>query len=174
MKKFRVRKYSWFKKVLTPFSTETRAQSGAVFRLMIDGIIGMAILLIILSAMSYFNALRISASNEKFYSLVSSATNSPTGKVFEEKGLIFNPGGFSGVSIRNKTNIYEGCFEFQSNLVSTKINTDKTQIEFTNPIEANIYVQCSSLGQSCAYDAEKCCEMKCIISFGKKIIVEES
>ncbi len=173
MKKFRPKKISLLKKLTTPFSTENRAQSGAVFRLMVDGIISLAILLIVLSALSYFQALKISASNEKFYSLVVSATNAPNGKVFVEKSLVFNPGGFSSISIRNKTNIFEECFEFQSNLVSAKVSDTKMQITFTSPIEADVYAQCKSNRTDCGGDPE-CCEIKCFISFGKKLVADEN
>ena len=102
MKKFKLKKRNTVENVIHPFSLETRAQSGAVFRLMIDGIVGLAILLIIISALSYFQALRVQAANEKFFSLVESATNSPNGKVFVEKNLLFTQGGFNAISLETK------------------------------------------------------------------------
>ncbi|MBT7241658.1 MAG: hypothetical protein HN878_04155 [Candidatus Diapherotrites archaeon] len=177
MKKFKLKKRTVGENVIHPFSLETRAQSGAVFRLMIDGIIGLAILLIIISALSYFQALRVQAANDKFYSLVESATNSPNGKVFVEKNLLFTPGGFNTISIRNKTNIFEGCFEFQSRLVSAKIiggEGEASTVTFANVVETNVYAQCNPEGSGCPIDDQECCDMKCIISFGKKLDVPES
>jgi len=174
MKKFKSEKKSTLQKIPYLFSLENRAQSGAVFRLMIDGIIGLAILLIIISALSYFQVLRGQADNEKFYSLVKSATESPNGKVFSEKNLLLPPGGFSSISIRNKTNIYEGCFDFQSNLVSAKITGDDVEvITFTTGVETNVYAQCD-LGEDCTDEAQECCKVTCVISFGKRIIEEEA
>ena len=179
MKKFKTEKKPLLEKSIYLFSLENRAQSGAVFRLMIDGIIGLAILLIIVSALSYFQVLRTQAANEKFYSLVESATNSPNGKVFSEKNLLLTPGGFSSISIRNKTNIYEGCFDFQSNLGSAKIagdvdDGDVEVITFNNVVETNVYVQCAIENESCDPEDQECCKIMCIISFGKKLVDSEN
>ena len=174
MKKFVARKKSVFGKLTYCFSLENRAQSGAVFRLMVDGIIGLAILLIIISALSYFQALRIQAAQEKFFSLVSSATNSPTGKVFSENNLLFTPSGISTITIRNKTNIYEGCFKLQSNLGNVKINEDQSKLDFTSNVEADVYAKCALNADPCDIDDEECCEIECAISFGKKLYNDES
>lgn len=176
MKKYKKEKGSLFRSVKYFFSEEKKAQSGAVFRLMVDSIVGLAILLIILSAMAYFQGMKITASNEKFYSLVESATNSPNGKVFVEKNLTFNPGGFSAISIRNQTNIFEECFIFKTNLGNAKIAEDGMKIDLTAPIETDVYVQCSSSHPDAEGDCEgdlQCCEFICDISFGKKIEVPE-
>jgi len=174
MKKFTARKKSIFEKSTYFFSLENRAQSGAVFRLMIDSIIGLAILLIIISALSYFQALRIQASTEKFFSLVNSATNSPNGKVFSENNLLFTPSGLSTITIRNKTNIHESCFHFESNLGNVKINDDGSKLDFTANVETNVYAKCSLNGTQCGVDDEVCCEFECDISFGKKLLSDES
>ena len=169
MKKFENEKKGKLKKVKYFFSEENKAQSGAVFRLMVDGIVGLAILLVIISALSYFQALRIQASHEKFFSLVKSATDSPTGKVLVEKNLLFVPSGFSTITLRDKINIYEGCFKFKSNLTSANINEDGSKIDFVNNIETNLYAQCTLNGNKCYSGQEECCEFMCIISFGKKL-----
>jgi len=178
MKKFITRKKSTFGKVTHVFSQENRAQSGAVFRLMIDSVIGLAILLVIISVLAYFNALRIQAAQEKFFSLVTSATNSPNGKVFSESNLLFTPSGISTITIRNKTNIYEGCFHFESNLTNVKISDggsgDASKIDFTSNVETNVYARCTLKEEQCDIDSEDCCEVDCLISFGKKILSDES
>ena len=178
MKKFRTKKKSVFGKATHVFSLENRAQSGAVFRLMIDSIIGLAILLVIISILAYFNALRIQAAQGKFFSLVTSATNSPNGKVFSENNLLFTPSGLSTITIRNKTNIYEGCFHFESNLTNVKISDlgsgEASKIDFTSNVETNVYAKCVLNGDQCDPEDEECCEVDCTISFGKKLLSDES
>ena len=172
MKKFENKKVSKLKKLTRAFSVEQKAQSGAVFRLMVDGIVGFAILLIVISTMAYFQGLRIQASNEKFFSLVKSATDTPTGKVIVEKNLLFTPSGFSTISIRDKTNVFEGCFRFQSNQGAAVISDDGDKIDFTTTVETDVYARCTLTGDGCNFNDEDCCEFDCVISFGKKLVDE--
>ena len=175
MKKFIISKKSLFKQVTRPFG-EDKAQSEAVFRLMIDGIVGMAILLIIISSLSYFQELRVQASNAKFFSLVESSINSPNGNVFVEKKLSFVKGGsFSAVKLQREYNIPLKCFDFETNLSYAKIIGQDSGtgagkgIEFTQSVETNVYAKCELSNNSCDVDATDCCELNCVFSFGKKL-----
>jgi len=90
--------------------------------------------------------------------------------VLVEKNLLFVPSGFSTISIRNKVNIYEGCFTFKSNQGSAVISKDGGKIDFVTTVETDVYARCTLIeGVECYSGQEECCEFMCIISFGKKL-----
>jgi hypothetical protein len=153
-------------------SFSERGQSGAVFRLLIDSIVGLAILVMILGALFYFETLNASASRQEFFSKVTAAVNSPNGIVVESTGrLVFHKGGFSNGDMESLTGYPKDCFEFQSNLAFAKAPTGEI-IEFTGNIKSKVYVQCVTTGNDCSVEEEQdagCCEIECLISFGKNI-----
>jgi len=147
--------------------SEEAGQASAVFRLMVDAIIGFAILMIIVSALTYFNDLRIRTSLSEFNSLVESAVNSPDGKIVESNSLVFSKGqGFSSQSMQAITGVPASCFLFKTNLSFVDVGNG-LYIEIRQNTETKVYAQCleASLG-SCDNST---CEICCIISFGKKI-----
>ncbi|MDD4251113.1 MAG: hypothetical protein PHX27_02885 [Candidatus ainarchaeum sp.] len=122
---------------------DVKGQSGAVFRLMVDAIIGLVILLIILSVLTYFESVRIDVSKAEFISIVQSAVETPNGSVVASKTLVFVSGlGFSASQLQSLTNYPADCFKFQSNLGSVNIIADGKMVEFKQNVETKVYAKC--------------------------------
>lgn len=146
-----------------------KGQANAVFRLMVDAIIGFAILMIIISALSYFNELRIKTSLSEFNSLVESAVNSPDGKVVESNYLVFSKErGFSASTMESITGVPSSCFQFTTNLGFVDTG-DGSYVDVKQNTETKVYSQCqpATISSYCINPAG--CEICCLISFGKKI-----
>jgi len=152
---------------------ERKGQAGDVFRLMVDAIIGLVILLIILSSIAYFNSLRLQVSQAAMKSIVEGAVENPTGDVSESEMLVFSQGeGYSGHVFEDWTGVPAQCFEFESGLSNIKVlEGDVSRVNFTSPVETKVYVSCVATGESCEYGTgEPCgkCEVVCTFYFGKK------
>jgi len=155
---------------------EERAQAEAVFRLMIDSVIGLAILLVILSALNYFQGQVVVQSKADFIYLVKNAVNTPTGIVLKSGELTF-PNKFSvdDIDLQTWTNVSANCFEFQSRSSSITLSGDNKKIEFNQNLKTIVYAQCFS-NQGCdpyivADNWAACCK-QCTISFGVPIEVD--
>ena len=154
---------SFIKKVLP----EQGAQSGAVFRLMIDAIIGLVILAMILSTLSYFNYLKLQSSLDEFNLKVISAINSPNGRVIESNGnLFFLEGtGFTSIGMQELTAHPAECFSFQSRLGSVLIEgIQDRSAKIINNIETRVYFRCETASFAHGY-----CDIECVISFGTRL-----
>ena len=147
-------------------------QSEAVFRLMIDAVIGLAVLAIIITSISYFEYLRISSSNAEFNTKILAAINSPNGNVIESKNnLYFGKGSsYTSSQLQTLTTYPAQCFSFQSGLSSIVINpANPGSATMLSNVDAKLFVQCKSTGNTCTADYTTCCELECIVSFGKRI-----
>lgn len=165
MKKFKIKKS-------TKFLLEQKAQSGPVFRLMIDSIIGLAILAMILSTLSYFNYLKVQSSFEEFNNKVISAINSPNGRVIESNGTLFflEGTGFTSVGLEELTAYPAECFSFESNLSVIEISPiNQGSAKMLGNIETRVYFRCNSTGQIFDYETGIGCDIECVISFGRKL-----
>jgi hypothetical protein len=154
------------------------AQSETVFRLMIDSIIGLAILIIIVSAINYYNEQSCQQSIQDLIELVKSSAHASNGAIIPSSGdICFSKGsGIDALDAQLWTNVSENCFRFQSlGSVAAKISPDEKKIDFTQNLKTKVYVQCkpSLTVDSCdpsvpAQTPEACC-ITCTISIGKKI-----
>jgi hypothetical protein len=154
---------------------EERAQAEAVFRLMIDSVIGLAILLVILSALQYFQGQVVVQSKADLISLVQNAVNTPTGIVLKSGELTF-PNKFSidGVDLQTWTNLSANCFKFNSR-GSIMLSDDEQKIEFTQSLKTIVYAQCFTQVGCDPYtvpdDWSSCCN-QCTVSFGVPISID--
>ncbi len=151
---------------------ENKAQAEAVFRLMIDSVIGLAILLVILSALGYFQDQELAQSKTDLVTLVDNAVNSPTGFIFKSKELTF-PNKFSidVIDLQNWTSLSENCFFLQAKSGSI-ITIDDKKIQFTQKLKTIVYAQCKTIQGCDLYtnpDSPNLCCTPCIISFGLPI-----
>jgi hypothetical protein len=150
---------------------EQKGQSGAVFRLMIDAIVGIAILAIILGTLNHFETLQFRASVSEFSSKVSAAANSPDGSVLvSENDLSFKKGtAFTSVNMQELTGYYEDCFEFTTNRGLIEIKDGGKAAEFLENTNTKLYVKCVTTGDVADIDEVDVCEIECTISFGEKL-----
>ncbi len=147
---------------------DEKAQTGTVFRLVVDSIIGFVILLIIFSTITYFEAYRINISLTEFNSIVVSATELPDGTVLSsERALAFAGGtGFNANHLQEITGIGADCFSFQSTIGSIRINEsqfDSDSVEITGRTDARVFAKCFPS----QYQDD--CRIECVISFGREI-----
>jgi len=150
-------------------------QAEAVFRLMVDSIVGLVILLIIVGCINYFNGQEIESSRIDLITTIQSAVSSPNGQVIVSQRDLSFAGG-SSISASNAqtwTQLNEKCFSFDSKVSEGSIKLKgeserNTLIEFSQRISLKVYVQCKSNIDCEPLDPNSCC-MVCEISFGKKI-----
>jgi hypothetical protein len=141
---------------------DEKAQSGTVFRLMIDAIIGLIILMIILSVLGYFQSLRVDVSKAEFVSTIKAATQTPDGRVVSSQRLVFLKGTtFSSDQLQYVTNYSSDCFEFQTNHSSVEIFASGKMVEFKQDIETILYARCRPGTDDCV--------IFCDVSFGRKL-----
>lgn len=147
---------------------DNKAQSEAVFRIMVDSIVGFAILIIILSAISYFNDQTVNQSWTDFMDIVKSAANTPDGSIVISKELYFVKGrGVGAIDVQNWTGYPAGCFKFKSKYSSVDISADEMQATFVQNFNTKIYAMCSP--QVCDVTIKDSCCIDCVISFGDKL-----
>ncbi len=177
-----------------------KAQSGAVFRLLIDAIIMIVILLIILSVLTYFHSLRLEVSTTEFKELVVNAVHAPKNTVIKSESLVFSEKkSFSSSLFRDLTGYHDSCFSFTTSDSRISLLGDEDDdweldntgsiAEFNSPFDGIVFVKCISTGDACetgcsdSDDAvvelddgvckmDACCEFKCLISFGKELFSE--
>ena len=158
--------------------SEKKAQSEAVFRLMIDSVVGLAILVIIISAINYYNEQSCLQSTQDLIDLIKSAANSSTGAIIpSQTDICFSKGSaLDALDTQHWTNINETCFRFQyTGSSSVRISPDEKRIDFIQNLKTRVYAQCkpSPSFQSCnpkiiPQSIDACC-ITCTISIGKKI-----
>ncbi len=145
------------------FVLDDRAQSGTVFRLMVDAIIGLVILMIILSVLGYFESLRVDVSRAEFISTIKSATEAPDGRVVSSGILIFVKGtGFSASQLQSITNYPAESFEFQSNVGFAEVLGNGKIVQMKQNIETRVYARCVP-------DSDPNLRIRCVISFGRRL-----
>ncbi len=153
---------------------ENNAQSGAVFRLMVDAIIGLIIMAMVLSTLSYFNYLKVQSSFEEFNRKILAGVNSPNGNVIESNGnLFFLKGtGFTTLGLQEITAYPAECFSFESNLSVVKISTTNSHNDSAQMLEntdARLFVRCDPSNEIYDFDSQTGCELNCVVSFGKRL-----
>ena len=130
--------------------SEEKAQAEAVFRLMIDSIVGIAILLIIVSVIGYFNTQVIDQSKSDLIKWVRDASNSPDGSILTSGDLTFSKGfGVSAESTQEWTGVSSKCFGFDANpgvitLLGEQGALGYAGLEFNQNLTTKVYVQCKS------------------------------
>ncbi len=142
---------------------ENNAQAGAVFRLMVDAIIGLVIMGSILSILSYFEQQKIVVSVKEFENFLNSSVNSPDGKIIESGTLTFvKETRYTVTNFEALTGHRADCFKIQGIVGTAKI-TDQS-IEFLQNTQTRVFGQC----KPDSYASE--CPYFCTISFGRKLL----
>jgi hypothetical protein len=152
---------------------ENKGQADSVFRLFVDSIVGLAIFLIILSAVGYFEELSKQQTIDDFNDMLVSAVSSPNGKVIHSSGEMSFAKGYAidTITAQRLTSLGSGCFTFESTMGSIKIASAANRAEFTQNLRVEVYMRCVS-EPSCTPgmndDPDNCCAT-CIVSFGKEL-----
>ena len=136
------------------------------FRLLVAAIFGLAVLLIIISAINYFNTMRLRESEEKLMEGLHSAINAPTTPDKLENGLVlredlsFARGVYSVKPFSNRFNMPVDCIKFQSYRTNFEV-MDEKRMNVKYDAKADVYFQC-------VYQSADPCSIVCYISIGKR------
>ena len=146
-----------------------QGQEGAGFRLIVEIVLVVFILVIIFAVISQVESIQYTVSEQSLYRGFQNAVNSPDGSTIVAKDLVFEKG--SIYSNRAFASSVEGidfeCVELDS-LDSTAFKKhENSVIEFTTQYQATVYHQCFS------EDDDDDCKYRCIVSFGKDLSEED-
>jgi hypothetical protein len=151
-----------------------KGQAGAVFKLMVDGIVGLVILVIIFSLLMYFDSLRYANARSEVRDIVQTAYNNPTGIVVSqqknEKLPFLKDEFFFGSHFAASLNSDKECFVFITN--SPAIEILSNSIRFNQNLNSFVSAKCNTLsGASLDYvGCSSSCNICCAVSFGKKLV----
>ena len=149
---------------------DNRGQAGSVFRLMIDAIIGLVILILILSTLSYFQSLQVSVSSAQFISIVESAIESPNGKIITSDGVLMftKDTSFTASMLNGLTGLPRECFSFEGPKSFADIPNGGSAILFKQNIQTNVYGKCTvDPDVELEYQSDDCI-INCTFYFGIK------
>ena len=150
-----------FMKKLNKIFFEENAQAGAVFRLMIDAIIGLVILGTILSTLTYFDQQQMNNSVKEFQSFLYTAVSTPNGKIIDSGNLTFNKDtGFTTIDFELITTHKSECFLITGAIGAADIKPNA--IKFLQKSQIRVFAKCEPVN-------DPNCNFFCTISFGKKI-----
>ena len=156
------------KKFIPPIEGQ-RGQSFEAFRVLIAMVIALAVLVIILGVISYFDSLRQKVSYDTLYSSWKSAVDSPNNEVVRVPGLFFTKGTrFSKTQFSRQVSLDNECIVFDAD-TSLGYSFDGDALEVTSSILGAIYMQCNVNNTVGASSGSGGCFAYCLISFGKAI-----
>ena len=151
----------------------SRGQAFEAYRFLIAAVIALAVLVIIVGVINYFDQKRQDISFDNLYTGWQSAVSSPDGKVIQVAGLSFKKDTrFGKVQFVKLVNLVEDCVQFDANPATgfQLINGDET-VEVQTSVQGNAYIQCTTDPPS-GFTSNSACFAYCLISFGKSISVE--
>jgi hypothetical protein len=151
-------------------------QSGQAFeayRVLIAMVIALAVLLIILSAVTYFDKLREKVSLDTLYSSWKSAVDSPNGKVILARELFFPKGTvFNRRQFAVQVNLEETCVvldgEKSAGFALDDSDIEHPRVTAVNSVVGNVYMQCETTNDTIPGFGN--CYAYCLLSFGKKVV----
>lgn len=140
----------------------SKGQSFSVFNLLVQAIIGLFILVIIISAISYFEEQKFAISKDRFDENLIFASQQPNGDILIIKDVAFNESTITKNYISMKTGIEDtDCITFEAKQSSAiDLRNQRGFISFTDSLVLDVYIQCNSV--TCGSQG-----IKCIVSFGK-------
>ena len=139
------------------------------FRLLIDAILVLMILVVIMGILGWVEGLRFQMSEQRLSDGFSKAVNSPNGKIVLEKnlslraGLSYIAGGFA-----DRASLEKQCVKFDAlDVRAFALSSNQSQIDITNNMVVDMYYRCirNLEGDKCDAACDICCE----ISFGKEL-----
>lgn len=151
-----------------------RGQAFEAYRLLIAMVIALAVLVIILSAVSYFDDLRKRVSRDTLYSSFQSAVDSPNGKVVQASDLAFTKDTtYSRTQFAKQMGLDVECIQLDadkdSGFILNDDNPDAPFVTVSSTIQGSVYMQCHTQNVIIP-PGPNTCFAYCIISFGKTIL----
>lgn len=150
-----------------------KGQAFESFRLLIAMVIALAVLMIIVSAINYFDALRQKVSFDTLNASWQSAVDSPNGKVVRASNLSFTlDTRFSRTQFAKQAGLDPACLQFDAE------KAGGFQLDDSDPEHPYVYTTGSIVGtifMSCQNEnfiippGPDSCFVYCLVSFGKTI-----
>lgn len=158
------------------FTINQKGQAFEAYRLLIAMVIALAVLVIILSAVAYFDDLRKRVSQDTMYTSFKSAVDSPNGKIVQASDLAFTSGTtFSRRQFSLKAGVEEDCILLDAeNDFGFRLNDDNPDAPFVSvpaTIQGSVFFQCQT--ENFILSPNDACYVYCLISFGKRIASED-
>jgi len=149
------------------FLMNQRGQQFEVFKLLIAVIMALAILMIILNSLGYFNSLSVSISQTRIVEGIKNAMKAPDVVSAKNplivKKVTLNKKTWTKFEISQATGLKESCISFQArqgpgSAFSLNSNLD---LVVSQDLVSDVYVYCNSASSSSGS-----CKIKCTLSFG--------
>ena len=140
---------------------DNRGQAMASYRLLIGAIMGLMILVIIVSAISYLQQLEEDISAERVQKGLRMAVKQPTGAILTVKDAILKPGMFTRKMMSVQMNLPQECIEIQAKDVSALTLTDNA-VQINQRYKTNVYIKCN-------VNYIPGCDIGCLVSFAERI-----
>jgi hypothetical protein len=142
----------------------SQGQEFTVFNLLVQAVIGLFILVMIISAINYFEEQKFAISKDRFDENLVFASQQPNGDVLLIEAIAFNKTTITKKYVSLRTGIDEDCIEFEAKQSSAiDLKNSSGFISFTDSLVLDVYIQCNSDG--CGSQG-----ISCIVSFGKKLV----
>ncbi len=146
-------------------------QAFEAYRLLIAMVIALAVLIIILSAISYFDELRKRVSQDTLYSSFKSAIDSPNGKIVKTTNLVFPSGSrYTRTQFARPNNLEEECIQLDASKdTGFELHDEDASAPYVNvaqSIQGSAYFQCRT-DNFIIPPGPDTCFVYCLISFGK-------
>jgi len=148
-----------------------QGQEGASFRLIIEAVLALFILVIIIGVVTQIDEWRWQISARRLYEGFDKALNSPDGSVIVEKDLVLKSGSsYSSRAFEGRAaGIDAKCISLgASDSTAFEVSNDRV-VNITTLIQTDVYYKCLPghiVGESD-------CEEFCTVSFGKELEPEE-
>ena len=144
-----------------------RGQEFSGFRLLIDAILVLMILVVIMGILGWVEGLRFQMSEQRLFDGFSKAVSSPNGKVVLEKNISIREGIIFLTGTFERPGIEKQCIEFDAlDVRAFVLSNNKRQLEVTSNMLVDMYYRCirNLDGTGCIAECDTCCE----VSFGKE------
>lgn len=150
-----------------------RGQAFEAYRVLIAMIIALAVLLIILSAVAYFDELRKKVSTDTVYSSFKSAVDSPNGRVVEARNLYFTQDTrFNRRQFAVQVGLDDECLMLDAEKTAgyelVDSDPEHPYVQSLSNLVGVVYFQCQTDNFVNA-PADATCYAFCLLSFGKPI-----
>jgi len=151
-----------------------RGQAFSAYRLLIGAIMGLAIMVMIVATIHFFEQKSTDIDWRIFIDGFESASELKDGSVIVEKSLSLGVG--QSVNSRGLSELVamgEQCISFDANeRLGFKLGENSKSVYSANPVSVDVYYRCAlqQLDSDCPEECIQCC----LISFGKEIESLES
>ncbi len=146
-------------------------QAFSVYRLLIGAIVALLMLVIVYSAINYFEGLKFRMCDSNLQGALISASNTPDGSVVVVEECAMGAGKvINARELSLLLGVPEECFTFESSRSSAfEVGPDEKFIEVRQFVSPSVYVSCDQLPTAPFPGSQNYCEFDCTVSLGKPL-----